>query len=153
MKLQMKRVRDIFAGLGMLGQEPIETHLLNFRLTAALLLLQPFMENLQKQEEAILIDNCEKGTENRAPRDDQGAPKWSTSESEAKAVAAIKEILDADVEVPGLVGLPWSLLEKAKCFYVNKGNNTRSREPLAVPTQVQILLGDFLEGTPSEAGV
>lgn len=150
MKLPMKRVRDILTGLTLLGQEPIETHLLNFRLTTAVSLVRPFVETLQKEEESILVEQCGKGPDDRALREESGAPKWSSPEGEVKAVAALKEILDAEVEVPGLVNLPWSLLEKGKCFYVNKETGARSREPLAVSVTVQILLGDFLEGTPSE---
>lgn len=153
MKLQMKRVRDILTGLTLLGQEPIETHLLNFRLKVAVSLAQPFVETLQKQEEAILIEQCGKGPDDRAIRDELGAPKWTNPDGELKAVASLKEILDAEVDIPGLVGLHWSLLEKGKCFYVNKETGARTREPLAVSVTVQILLGDFIEGTPSEAAV
>jgi hypothetical protein len=150
MKLQMKRVRDILTGLTLLGQEPIETHLLNFRLTTAVSLVRPFVETLQKEEETILVEQCGKGPDDRALREESGAPKWLSPEGEVKAVAALKEILDAEVEVPGLVSLPWSLLEKGRCFYVSKETGARSREPLAVSVTVQLLLGDFLEGTPSE---
>lgn len=153
MNLKMKQVRDIVSGLGLLGQEPIETHLLNFRLKAAATILQPFMENLQKQEEAVLLEHCEKESDERAARDGNGIPKWKTPEEEPKAVASIMELLDAEVEVPGLVPLTWDLLEKSKCFYIHKETGARSREPLVVSLTVQMLFGEFLTGTPSEAGV
>jgi hypothetical protein len=150
MQLQMKRVREIVTGLTLLGQEPIESHLLNFRLKVAVTLLSPFLKTLQDSEEAILIEHCEKDTETRAPRDEHGVPKWLSRESEDVAVMAMKEILDSQVEVPGLASLTWSQLEAAKCAYTDRERGVRQREPLVVSLQVQMLLGDFIEGNPSE---
>lgn len=151
MILKMKQVRDIYQGLGLLGTEPIETHLLNFRLKAAITLLQPFIENLQKSEEAILLEYCEKGSDDRAARDPSGEPKWLVPDNQLKAVSDMTELLNAEVEVPGLVNLTWDLLEKARCFYINKETGTRSREALVVSLTIQILLGEFLQGSPAEA--
>jgi hypothetical protein len=148
MKLKVKEARDIFNGLSFLAAEPIVTHLLNFRLKTAILQVQPIAESIQKSTEEITKVHAEL-EEGRPVTDAKGTPLWKSVEDEEQATKAYAEILDSEVDLPSLLPLPWELLEKAKCSYLDKTTGARKSESLVIPANVLIALGSFIEGEPA----
>lgn len=150
MKRTVKRLREIFAGLNKLAGEPIANHFLTFMITNALTGIQPIMENLTKREEEILKEFAQLDAMGAVMRDEKELPVWLEADSESKAVAAMTEIFDESMDLPNTVKpLTWKILEKTKCVFTNKAG-TRVTEPLIVSVAVQLLLGDFIEGAPTD---
>lgn len=150
MERTMRQVRDIFNGLQVLSQQPIANHVLNFKLKNIVGGLIPLVENLGKEEENLLKNYCPIDPTGVVQRNEKGLPIWSDPKNELIASKAMDEILDELVPLPDIVKpLTWSLLEKTKCVYTDK-EGKRITEPLIVQAGVQLLLGDFIEGEPSE---
>lgn len=152
-KASVSRIRDLFAGLNILGAEPMANHLLNFRIKQALSGMKPIIDGLSKTEEELLKTYTELAEDGKPRRDDRGQPifKEPRAESEAGAVKDLKEVLEEELELPASVKpLTWSMLEKTKCVWTDKETGERKEGPLVVSVQVQLLLGDFIEGEPAE---
>lgn len=151
MKKTVKQLREIFTGLNTLAGAPIANHFLTFVIKNSLTGIQPIMENLGKREEEILKEHAQLDGAGNVLRNEKGLPVWLEADSENKAVAALSEIFDEVIELPGTVKpLTWKLLEKTKCVFINKEDGTRVTEPLLVSVTVQLLLGDFIEGEPTD---
>lgn len=148
MTITVKRARDWFLGLNMLAGEPIITHFLNFRLKAAILLLQPTVDSLQKTQDEVVKQHAET-KDGQAVLNVNSQPKWKSPDDELQATKALSEILDSEVEIPGLVKLPWELLEKARCSFLNKATGTKTTENLVIPAALLLTLDGFIEGEPS----
>lgn len=148
MTITVKRARDYFAGLTMLAGEPIMTHLLNFRLKTAILLLQPTVDSLQKTQDEVVKQHAEI-KDGQPVLNVNSQPKWKSPDDELQATKALSEILDSEVEIPGLVKLPWELLEKARCSFLNKTTGAKTTESLVIPTALLLALDGFIEGEPT----
>src|SRR4051812_24508417 len=150
MEKSVKRIRDIMKGLTMLANEPIATHVLNFRISNAISALEGVLVSLAKSEAAILKEYCQLDA-NGEPQSDDLGPVWKdpAAYSEAHAVTALQAVLDETITLPNTVKpLSWSLLEKSVCVWTDKETGKRTESPLIVSVPVQLLLGDFIEGEP-----
>lgn len=151
MEKSVKQVRDIMQGLTMLANEPIATHVLNFRLSNAIAALEDVVVSLGKSETAILKEYSEVDAMGEPKRNDAGGPVWKepAAYNEAHAVTALNAVLDETITLPSTVKpLSWSLLEKSVCVWTDKETGKRTESPLIVSVPVQLLLGDFIEGEP-----
>jgi hypothetical protein len=151
MMLTVRQARDLHAGLSFLAAEPITTHLLNFRLKAALLLLQPHSDAAQKSQLDIVKMYAEVKEDGQPVVNESGQPKFNSAEDSNKAAQAMLEILDSEVEVVGLTKISWDLFEKAKCSYLDKVTGGRKAEALVIPAQLLIALDPIIDGQPQVA--
>lgn len=102
---------------------------LSFRVATAQKLLQPLMEAFSEARKPLL-DQC------KLPLEEGEVLKQGEMKVDfAKLTDLSKPILDEEIEMPALRPLSWQLFEKAE---------------VSVDPALIIMLGDFLEGEPTE---